>query len=164
MGEKRKNHLFHFYWLSRVWFCIIRILHAWIRAYGKPSLKACFSFLTSCTWCSLQPSSAFLSSLLILFIFGRTGSSLYAWDFSSCGAQAPHCSGFLCCRAQALGSQASVVVVHGLSCPEACGIFPDQGLNSCPLHGRWILNHWTTREVSLFWSYPVLLWPFLICP
>ena len=29
---------------------------------------------------------------------------------------------------------ASVVVVHGLSCPVACGIFPGQGLNRCPLH------------------------------
>ena len=101
-----KSHLFHFYWLSRVWFCIIRILHAWLRAYGKPSLKACFSFLTCCTWWSLQPSSAFLSFLLILFISGCTGSLLHAWAFSRCGAQAPHCSGFFWCRAQALGSQA----------------------------------------------------------
>ena len=30
--------------------------------------------------------------------------------------------------------QASVIVVHGLSCSEACGIFPDQGWNPCPLH------------------------------
>ena len=29
---------------------------------------------------------------------------------------------------------ASVVVAHRLSCPLACGIFPDQGLNMCPLH------------------------------
>ena len=29
---------------------------------------------------------------------------------------------------------ASAVAVHGLSCPMACEIFPDQGLNSCPLH------------------------------
>ena len=53
----------------------------------------------------------------------------------------------LCCGARALGSQASVVVTrrpqsaasivvaHGLSCSVACGIFPDQGLNPCPL--RW---------------------------
>ena len=38
------------------------------------------------------------------------------WDFSTCGAQA------------------SVVVVHGLSCPTPCGIFPDQGSNPCLLH------------------------------
>ena len=29
---------------------------------------------------------------------------------------------------------ASVVVALGLSCPTACGIFLDQGLNLCPLH------------------------------
>ena len=28
----------------------------------------------------------------------------------------------------------SVVVAHGLSCSAACGIFPDQGSNPCPLH------------------------------
>ena len=32
-----------------------------------------------------------------------------------------------------LGAWASVVVVHGLSCSTACGIFPDQGSNPCPL-------------------------------
>ena len=35
------------------------------------------------------------------------------------------------CRLQSAGS---VVVAHGLSCSTACGIFLDQGLNSCPLH------------------------------
>ena len=28
----------------------------------------------------------------------------------------------------------SVVVARGPSCPAACGIFPDQGSNPCPLH------------------------------
>ena len=28
----------------------------------------------------------------------------------------------------------SVVVAHGPSCSAACGIFPDQGPNPCPLH------------------------------
>ena len=27
-----------------------------------------------------------------------------------------------------------VIVAHGISCSVACGIFPDQGLNPCPLH------------------------------
>ena len=48
------------------------------------------------------------------------------------------------------GIEASVVVVPGLSCPEACGIFLDQGSNWCPQYqtGRRILNHLTTREVQ----------------
>ena len=28
----------------------------------------------------------------------------------------------------------SVVVAHGPSCSAACGIFPDQGSNPCPMH------------------------------
>ena len=48
--------------------------------------------------------------------------------------------------------RASVAAVHGLSCPETRGILPDQGSNLCPLHGRWILNHWTIREVSEFFN------------
>ena len=33
-----------------------------------------------------------------------------------------------------LQSAGSAVVAHGLSCSMACGIFPDQGSNPCPLH------------------------------
>ena len=43
-----------------------------------------------------------------------------------------------------------VVVAHGLSCPVACGIFSDQGLNLCPLHWQVNINHWATREVLTF--------------
>ena len=53
---------------------------------------------------------------------------------SSCGVQAFYCSGFSYCGPWALGSVDSVVVEHRLSCSVACGIFPDQGLNPCPLH------------------------------
>ena len=37
---------------------------------------------------------------------------------------------------QSTGSRhaGSVVVAHGPSCSAACGIFPDQGSNLCPLH------------------------------
>ena len=48
-----------------------------------------------------------------------------------CGEQASCCSGFSC------GAQASVAVAHRLSCSMvACGIFPDQGSNSWPLHWK----------------------------
>ena len=36
--------------------------------------------------------------------------------------------------AHGLLSAGSVAVVHGLTCSAACGIFPDQGLDLCPLH------------------------------
>ena len=38
------------------------------------------------------------------------------------------------CGTQALGHTGSIVAVHGFSCPKACGIFLDQGLNQCPPH------------------------------
>ena len=58
---------------------------------------------------------------------------------SSSGAWASYYSGFSCCGAQALGSQASAVVAQGLSCSVGCGIFLDQGSNpwqadSYPVH------------------------------
>ena len=71
---------------------------------------------------------------------GCAGLHCCVWAFSSCGgggcsgARAPHRSGFSRCGAQALGTQASVLVEHGLGCSAACGIFLDQGLNLCALH------------------------------
>ena len=55
-----------------------------------------------------------------------------------------------CCRAQALGAWASVVVMHRLGCPTVFGIFLDEGLKPCPCIGRWIFNHSTTREALFF--------------
>ena len=60
-----------------------------------------------------------------------------------CGIQASHCGDFSCCRARALSPWASVVVAPGLSCSTECGIFPDQGLNPCPLH-------WQADSYSLY--------------
>ena len=45
----------------------------------------------------------------------------------------------------------SVVVAHGLSCSAACGIFPDQGSNPCPLHWQadsQPLRHQGSPELS----------------
>ena len=54
---------------------------------------------------------------------------LFSWR-----TQASHCSGSSCRGAWALGLTGSAVVEYGLSCPLACGIFLDQGLNLCFLH------------------------------
>ena len=46
-----------------------------------------------------------------------------------CGARAPHCGDFSCCRARALGTWASVVVARGLS---SCGSWAlECRLSSC---------------------------------
>ena len=97
----------------------------------------------------------FLKFIYCLFIFGCIGSLLLHVGFLQlrragatfhCSVRASHCGSFSCCRAWALGAQASVVVAcrlqsagsvvvaHGLSCFAACGIFPDQSSNPCPLH------------------------------
>ena len=69
----------------------------------------------------------FLASLSLRYCVGflwlwRTGASLVAEH----GLQAG--------RLQQLQPVSSAVVTHSLSCPAACGIFPDQGSNLCPLH------------------------------
>ena len=49
---------------------------------------------------------------------------------------------------------ASLVSVHGLSCPSAWRIFPDQrDQNHVPHIGRQILNQWNTPEVPPFSSF-----------
>ena len=65
------------------------------------------------------------------------GLRFYVRAFSSCGKRGPL---FIAVRGPLLlwstGSRraGSVVVAHRLSCSVAYGIFPDQGLNPCPLH------------------------------
>ena len=58
---------------------------------------------------------------------------------ASGGHSSSHCTGLSLSRPLPLRSTGSrragsVVVAHGLSCSAACGIFPDQGSNPCPLH------------------------------
>lgn len=54
---------------------------------------------------------------------------------ASKGCSSLWCVGFSLPWLLLLQSMASVLVVHGLSCLTA-RIFPDQGLNPCPLHGK----------------------------
>ena len=56
--------------------------------------------------------------------------------------------GLLVMLARGLQSAGSVVLVHRLSSSPAGKVFPDRWSNPCPCVGRWILNHWITREVS----------------
>ena len=55
--------------------------------------------------------------------------------------------------AQQLWLVGSVVVVNRPSCSEACGIFPDQGSNPCPLHWQadsQPLRHWGSPLLANF--------------
>ena len=60
------------------------------------------------------------------------------FSLSSCGTRAPGRVGSAVGGMQALSLRCvcSVVVAHRLSCFAACGIFPDQGSNPCPLHWK----------------------------
>ena len=94
---------------------------------------------------SLKDLLTFLFKIIYLFIyFWLCWVFVAARVFSSCGARASHCSEFSCCRApgsrahglQQLqlpgsGAQNLIVVALRLSCSEACGVFLDQGLNTC---------------------------------
>ena len=70
----------------------------------------------------------------------RAGATLH------CGAWASHCSGFSCCRARALGTQASVVVATGLVVLRHVGSSRTRDRTPVPCIGRQILNHCATRE------------------
>ena len=64
------------------------------------------------------------------------GLSLVA---ASGGHSSSRCAGLSLLRLLLLRSTGSrradsVIVAHGPSCSAACGIFPDQGSNPCPLH------------------------------
>ena len=70
------------------------------------------------------------------------GLRFCARAFSSCGERGPllsRCAGLSLSQPLLLWSTGSrragsVVVAHGPGCSAACGIFPDQGSNLCPLH------------------------------
>ena len=86
----------------------------------------------------------FLINLFIyLFIFGCVGSSFSVRGLSLVAASGRHsssrCAGLsllwsLLLRSTGSRRAGSAVVAHGPSCSAACGIFPDQDSNPCPLH------------------------------
>ena len=77
---------------------------------------------------------------------------------SSCSVQASHCSGFSCCRAQALehtdfsncSSWAQQLRHMGLLAPQHEGSFQTRDQTHVSFIGRQILHHRATREALLF--------------
>ena len=123
---------------------------------------AAVSLLSLCPW-RLMP---FLSLLFFCFVYLFWGAALglhcCAQAFSSCSKQgllsvcsawASHCSGFSC-GTWALGTLVSLVMVHGLSCPVTCEIFPDQGWNLPALAGRFSTTGPPRKSLLLlFWCH-----------
>ena len=99
--------------------------------------------------------------LFIYLFLAVLGLRFCARAFSSCGKRGPL---FITVRGpltivaspvaeHRLRCAGSVVVAHGPSCSAACGIFPDQGLNLCPLHWQadsQPLRHQGSPEVEYF--------------
>ena len=107
-----------------------------------------------------SPYSSARFSLFVVFFFFFKGIPLFfkiclfiyfwlCWVFvaacglslvaASGGHSSSRCAGLSLSRPLLLRSTGSrragsVIVAHGPSCSAACGIFPDQGSNPCPLH------------------------------
>ena len=82
-------------------------------------------------------------SFFLNIIYGCVGSSflckgfLQLWQVGATlhrGARASSLSRPLLLRSSSSRHAGSVIVAHGPSCSAACGIFPDEGSNPCPLH------------------------------
>ena len=76
--------------------------------------------------------------LFIYFYFWLCWVFVSVWGLSlveaSGGCSSSRCAGLSLSRPLLLQSTGSVVVAHGPSRSAACGIFPDQSSNPCPLH------------------------------
>ena len=118
----------------------------------------------------------FLFLNFFFFFFYCAGSSLLSRLLSSCGKQDvlsscntwAYCWDVFCCGsgvqasvvvASRLQSTGSIPVVQRLSCPAACGIFPDKNQTRVSCFGRWILYHWAIRKP---WSVFSFLWSSFI--
>ena len=75
------------------------------------------------------------------------------------GYSALRCTGFslrwrLLLQSTGSGAWASAVVAKGFSCSAACGVFPDQGSNPCPLHWQadsYPLHHRGSPLRGILW-------------
>ena len=96
---------------------------------GKPHLYLFISFFLN--------FYLFIYYLWLCWVFVSVrGLSLVV---ASGGHSSSRCAGLSLSRPLLLWSTGSrragpVIVAHGPSCSAACGIFPDQGSNPCPLH------------------------------
>ena len=96
-----------------------------------------------------------------VFVFSVRGLSLVV---ASRGHSSSRCAGLSLSQPRLLWSTGSrlagsVIVAHGPSCSAACGIFPDQGSNPCPLH--WQADSQPLRhQGSPLISFDTLCFPF----
>ena len=98
--------------------------------------------LANFCWCLIY-FRFFINFFLIFIYFWLCWVFVSVWGFSLVAASGGHsssrCAGLSLSRPLLLWSTGSrragsAAVAHGPSCSAACGIFPDQGSNPCPLH------------------------------
>ena len=105
------------------------------------SSKCTFSFIYLCI------------NIYLAIYFGCNGAfySCSKWDYSLVAVHGLLCGGFFCCRAWTLGVRASVfVALLGFVALYRVGSSWTRDRNRVLYIGRQILNHWTTREVLIF--------------
>jgi len=99
----------------------------------------------------------FFLAALDLHCCSQAFSSCGKWGLlSRCGTRVSHCSGFSCCRIQVQGHVGSVWNT-GLVALRHMGSSRSRDQTCVPCIGRWIVNHWTTKEV-LEWYFDSLIW------
>ena len=123
-------------------------------------------FIYFCLFIYFWLHCIFVAALYSLVVVSRdhssllyTGSSLQWLLLWSTGSRL---TGFSGCNTwvHQLQSTGSVFVLQGFSCSVACGIFPDQGSNPCPLHWQvdaYPLHHQGSPRQSLFKSHFLLV-------
>ena len=121
-----------------IFFLILEMQH--IAKYWHEAISVYILFRIFFEYCCFF----FFNSFIYLFIYlwlcwvfvSVRGLSLVA---ASGGHSSSRCAGLslswpLVLRSTGSRRAGSAIVAHGPSCSVACGIFPDQGSNSCPLH------------------------------
>ena len=94
-----------------------------------------FFFLTNFwPWYSIYLFIYSFMAVLGLRFCGRAFSSCGKWGPLFNAVRGPLIIVASLLRSTGSSRAGSVVVAHGPSCSVACGIFPDQGCNPCPLH------------------------------
>ena len=106
--------------------------------------------------------SVFFFLILFIYFYGCVGVFVSVRGLSLVAASGGHssswCAGLSLSRPLLLRSTgsrraSSAIVAHGPSCSVACGIFPDQGSNPCPLNWQadsQPLRHQGSPDLSFF--------------
>ena len=120
---------------------VYKLIIMWILIAASPPL--CKVLCTSPKSFFFYMSFFFYFIYLFIFIYGCVGSSFLCEGFSLVAAIGGHSSSrcvglslswLVLLRSTGSRCAGSVIVAHRASCSAACGIFPDQGSNPCPLH------------------------------